>query len=184
MPNDTMRRSTERGSVQPDITRSQTMPGAQTTAPVRAIHPVPKPSRVPKPVTPVKQRNTKRGGHAFPKLVSTGRRAFCRKQRCIATGARTGDVVFAQSWMPETLRSLCPYVAKVIVAHVKSRGSGGADESNIVPLERMVHELQGQKGWPWLLKVCRLMAPAEIAAEQETKFLARCAAIARNLESR
>lgn len=128
------------------------------------------------------QRAKRTGGHAFPGNVSESRRAFIRKQRCIATGVRTGEWVLAQDWMPGTLKSMCPYVARVVVAHVKSRGAGNPDEGNIVPLEWWVHDLVGVRGWAWLEKACRLMPVAEIAVELETKFLARTAAIAKNMD--
>lgn len=145
---------------------------------------VPKPIRQPKKPTPMKAFNVERQGHKFPKLVSKSRRAFIRKQRCIATGAKTGEWVLAQSWMPGTLKALCPYKARIVAAHVRpGRGAAGPDEGNMVPLEWWVHDLVGRKGWGWLEKAARLMPALEIAAEYETKFLARAAAIAKNLEA-
>lgn len=147
------------------------------------IFPCPKPPRRVKRVERAKkgQRAKRSGGHLFEKLVSTGRRAFIRKQRCIATGAKTGEAVRAQDWMPESLKALCPYVARIVAAHVRSRGAAGADEANMVPLEAHVHDYQGQIGWPAFAKRLRLIAPAEIAAEFETKFLARQKAIAKRM---
>lgn len=148
------------------------------------IYPCPKPPRTVKRVKAPKkgQRAQRTGGHAFPKNVSAARRAFIRRQRCIATGAKSGEVVFAKPWMPGTLQSLCPYVAKVVPAHIKSRGSGGPDAANMVPLEWQLHELLGQKGEAWLVKVCGLMSLREVAHAFEEKFLAKCAAIAKRME--
>lgn len=150
------------------------------------IYPVPKPQREPKRPKPPKkgQRAKRTGGHAFPALVSKSRRAFIKRQRCIATGVRTGDWVIAKDWMPGTLKSLCPYKALIVPAHIKSRGSSGPDVANMVPLEFQLHNLLGTKGEGWLVKACRLMPLKEVAADFEERFLARAAAIEKNIARR
>lgn len=129
-------------------------------------------------------RTKKSGGHLFPENVSKSRRAFIHKQRCVATGAKTGEWVIAQAWMPETLKQLCPYKARIIGAHVDSRGAGNPDTGNQIPLEWTVHEWAGQIGWERFEKRVKLMSVREIAQQYEDKYLARCAAIAKNMEKK
>lgn len=139
------------------------------------IFPVPKPPRAPK-APPKKRtrsvRSKKSDGHLFPKHVSLSRRAFIRRERCIATGAKSGELVTAQPWMPETLKALCPYVAKIIPAHVHGRGAAGVDEANMVPLDWMVHDWCGRIGWGAFRKRLKLMAVTEIAARFEIRYQA------------
>lgn len=149
----------------------------------RACPKPPRSVKQPKPSFGKGQRAKRTGGHAFPGNVSESRRAFIRKQRCIATRVRTGEWVLAQSWMPGTLKAMTPYKARIVSAHVKpGRGAGGPDAGNMVPLEWFVHDLVGQKGWAWLEKACRLMPAAEIAERFENLYLARAAAIAKNVK--
>jgi hypothetical protein len=147
---------------------------------------VPKPKRTPRCVEPRPKsvRSKTSGGHLFPKNVSQARRRFIRQQRCIATGRKTGELVTAQSWMPETLKQLCPYRAKVVAAHVDSRGAGHADAGDMIPLEWMLHEWAGQIGWARFEKRVGLMPVEEIAAEYEATFQARQAAIQKRLAAR
>jgi hypothetical protein len=139
------------------------------------IYPVPKPQRepkrLPKPRTKSK-RSAKSGGHLHPAGVSLSRRAFIRRERCIATGKKTGEWVTAEPWMPETLKQLCPYKARIVAAHVDSRGPGHPDAANMVPLEWMLHEWQGQIGWRSFAGRLRLMAPKEIARKFEARYQA------------
>lgn len=150
------------------------------------IYPVPKPPRKPKRVERKKGQRAKRtGGHLFPKLVSSGRRAWIRKQRCVVTGRKTGEVVVAQPWMPEPMKALCPYVARIEAAHVQSRGSAGVDEANMIPLESQVHTWAGQIGWDAFQRRLKLlMAPQEIAQLVEEQYLARQAKVAENMNKR
>jgi len=117
-------------------------------------------------------RSKTSGGHLFPKHVSLSRRAFIRKQRCVATGARTGDWVTAQPWMSPSLTALCPYKARVVAAHVDARGPGHPDAANMVPLEWMLHEWQGQIGWGAFRKRLALMPPKELAQHFEGRYQA------------
>ena len=74
--------------------------------------------------TRVKARNAKRGGHRFPKTVDEDFRAWVRTQPCCVTG-----------------------LLGVHAAHVRSRGAGGADRENLVPLVPELHrELDHQLG--------------------------------------
>lgn len=64
----------------------------------------------------MKPRNEKRGGHRFPKTVDEDFRAWVRTRPCCVTG-----------------------LLGVHAAHVKSRGAGGADRENMVPLTPALH---------------------------------------------
>lgn len=139
------------------------------------IYPVPKPERMPKKMPKLRtksRRSETSGGHAFPKNVSLSRRAFIKRERCIATGAKTGDWVQAQPWMPPSLKALCPYKARIIPAHIDSRGAGNPDKANMVPLEWMVHTWQGQIGWRALEGRLRLMSVKELARKFEARYQA------------
>ena len=139
------------------------------------LHAVPKPQRTPKrlPKPRIKsKRSAKSDGHLFPKNVSLSRRAFIRRERCIATGKRTGEWVTAEPWMPETLKALCPYKARIVAAHVDARGPGHPDEANMVPLEWMLHQWQHQIGWRSFQGRLGLMSVKEIAARFETRYQA------------
>ncbi len=139
------------------------------------IYPVPKPVRVPKRLPKARTRSVrsqKSGGHLFPGAVSLSRRAFIRRERCIATGRKTGEIVPAQPWMPLTLKLLCPYRARVVCAHVEGRGAGGKDEANMLPLDWMVHDWCGQIGWGAFMKRLKLMPPREIAQRFEDRYQA------------
>ena len=149
------------------------------------IYPVPKPVRTPKRVERSKgQRAQRTKGHLFDKMVSTGRRSWIRRQACIATGAHTGDLIGWRPWMPESWKSLAPWRAKIVVAHVRSRGAAGADEGNVVPLDAWLHDWQGQVGWREFAKRLRLADPKEIAATIEEQYQARAVAIAKNMQRR
>jgi hypothetical protein len=140
------------------------------------IFPCPKPPRQPKrPPKPRTRsvRSKKSGGHLFPANVSLSRRAFIRRQRCIATGVRTGEWVTAQPWMPPSLKARCPYKARVVAAHVKpGRGAAGKDESNMLPLEWMVHDWMGQIGQPAFVKRLHLVPLGELAQHFEGRYQA------------
>lgn len=139
---------------------------------------VPKPQRSPKraPKTPVKSKRSKKsGGHLFyaKGQVSLSRRAFVRKHRCIATGAKTGQTIVWQSWMPEGWKEVCPYVCKVIAAHVGSRGHGENDEADLVPMDAWIHQyVQHSWGWPAFERRLRLIPRKELAAMYEAKYQA------------
>lgn len=136
---------------------------------------VPKPPRTPKKLPKLRlksKRSEKSGGHAFPKNVSLSRRAFIRRERCIATGKKTGEWVTAEPWMPPILAKLCPYKPRIVAAHVDGRGAGHPDEANMVPLEWMVHQWQHQIGWKALTGRLRLMSANEIAQKFEARYRA------------
>jgi hypothetical protein len=117
-------------------------------------------------------RSKKSGGHLFPRNVSLSRRAFIRRERCIATGKRTGEIVTAQPWMSPALKAMCPYVARVVAAHVDGRGAGNPDEANMVPLDAMLHDWQGAIGWPTFEQRLRLMPRHELAQHFEARYQA------------
>jgi hypothetical protein len=94
----------------------------------------------------VKARNAKRKGHRFPHNVDEAYRDYIRGLPCCVSGLYPVDP-----------------------AHVKSRGSGGADLGNMVPLVHHLHrELDHQIG----------------RREFEAKYGVDLAAIARNLGER
>jgi hypothetical protein len=72
--------------------------------------------------TPIKARNAKRGGHRFPKRVDEAFRDWIRSLPCCLRG--------------------CITRTRVECAHVKTRGAGGEDVGNCVPLCRAHHEHQ------------------------------------------
>lgn len=145
----------------------------------------PKPERTPKKLPKLRlksKRSEKSGGHAFPKNVSLSRRAFIRRERCIATGKKTGEWVTAEPWMPPILKKLCPYKARVVAAHVDSRGAGHPDEANMVPLEWMLHQWSHQIGWKAFQGRLRLMSVKELAQKFEARYRAANANYARSQE--
>lgn len=109
----------------------------------------------------------------FPKNVDEARRDFIRQQACAATGRVTGEWIKRESWMPMTFPKW--WRCHVVVAHVKSRGSGGVDRANMIPLDSWIHDWQGLIGWKALVKKLKLEAPAEIAAEYERRYLLEAA---------
>lgn len=90
---------------------------------------VPKPSFPKKPKKRMAKFNAKRGGHKFPQHVDHDLRAFIRGLPCLlrekVVGVRHHECV-----------------GVVHVAHVKSRGAGGADRNNVVPLCWLAHQSQ------------------------------------------
>ena|SRR5258706_4173656 len=147
------------------------------------IHPVPKPKSKPKgrvslkhgkPLqrgVRIKQRNAKRGGHMFPKNVDEARRDFIRAQPCAVTGRITGEWIKREDWMAQTLPKW--WKCHVVPAHVKSRGSGGKDQGNMIPLDSRIHDWQGQIGWPALQRRVSWMSRFEIAATFEQRYVER-----------
>jgi len=89
--------------------------------------------------SPMKKGKSKRaqksGGHLFPANVDKAFRAWVREQPCVVTGYATGG------WSAILGRAV-----RVVCAHLKSRGSGGKDAENIVPLDWQLHDELGQRG--------------------------------------
>jgi hypothetical protein len=83
--------------------------------------------------TRVKRFNKKRQGHAFPKNVDESYRQWIRLLPCLLRG-RTGCPV--GDW------------GVIDAAHVKTRGSGGKDRANLVPLCHYHHMEQHDLGIP------------------------------------
>ena len=81
--------------------------------------------------TRLKQVNRKRGGHAFPHNVDELYREWIRGRQCLIAGR-------APLWV--SLHNRCE--GRVQVAHVKSRGAGGADHQNVLPLCALHHHEQ------------------------------------------
>ena len=114
---------------------------------------VPKPEgRGKRPPHPLKRskmktrgpRSKKSGGHLFPKGLNAAFRDWVRFKPCAIAGRRRAEVdgYVGMSWHP----SFCYCWCGVEVAHVKSRGAGGPDEANIVPLCQDAHEQQHRIG--------------------------------------
>jgi hypothetical protein len=76
---------------------------------------------------PLPKRNAKRGGHRFPKNVDEAYRGWIRGFTCAASGFRGCD-------------------GSVQAAHVRTRGAGGPDRGNLVPLCAKHHGLQHEMG--------------------------------------
>jgi len=105
-------------------------------SPDAILRPVPKPRKkvrrpTGRPRTRLKRINKKRGGHMFPKNVDELYRAWIRGRQCLIAGR-------APLWV--SLHNRCE--GRVQVAHVKSRGAGGADHQNVLPLCALHHHEQ------------------------------------------
>jgi hypothetical protein len=104
----------------------------------------------PKSRVGVKQINAKRGGVRFPKNAIPELRAWIRQQPCVLQRGEP-HVVY-------------PCRGPVEVAHVKTRGSGGPDFDNTVPLcmehHRELHRT-GRKSFEFKYQV-RLAALAKV----------------------
>ena len=144
------------------------------------IYPAPKPKKVARgkrgaptgrPRTRLKNRNAKRKGHAFPKNVDEARREFIRAQPCAVTGRVTGEWIKREDWMAQTLPKW--WKCFVVPAHVKSRGSGGKDQGNMIPLDSRIHDWQGQLGWPAFQRRISWMSRFEVAATFERRYVER-----------
>lgn len=89
--------------------------------------------------TRIKAKNAKRKGHRFPKPVCEPLREFVRSLPCVL--ARRG------AWRPALIwssRFACE--GRTECAHLKSRGSGGADRENMIPLCTRHHAMQHATG--------------------------------------
>ena len=124
-----------------------------------------------RPRTLLKKFNAKRGGNAFPKNVDEARREFIRAQPCAVTGLFTGEWITREAWMAQTLPKW--WKCRVVPAHVKSRGSGGKDQGNMIPLDSRLHDWQGQIGWPAFQRRNSWQSRFEIAAEFERRYVER-----------
>lgn len=88
--------------------------------------------------TPLKAKGKSR----FPKRRNPEYLAWIRTLPCCVWHVRTGDrvpIVIGDS-IPET------WVARIEAAHVKSRGAGGWDVGNTVPLDMLLHTEQHRIG--------------------------------------
>lgn len=91
---------------------------------------------------PVKKKNEKRGGERFPELRDPDRLAWTRTQPCVISGAITGQYI-TDGPHPR------PRVARIVPAHMRSRGAAG-DDSSVLPVESEYHDEQhaiGIKSW-------------------------------------
>lgn len=102
------------------------------------------------------KRTQKSGGALFPKLVDQAYREWVRRQPCLLSSLQCWGVIQ--------------------VCHVKSRGSGGADHGNVVPMCVLHHDVQGRagiKGFERTYRVDLRMAAAHYYEQyiSETCFL-------------
>ena len=88
--------------------------------------------------TPMRKRNAKRKGHRFPKHVNEAYREYIRGLSCEA------DEVGFPWWARRGGSVDCD--GPIHPAHVKSRGAGGPDIGNIVPLCARHHHQQHSVG--------------------------------------
>src|SRR6266550_7687589 len=94
--------------------------------------------------TRLKKINAKRGGHAFPRNVDEPYREWIRALPC--------RLANAPMWAPgaalPSARAVCPVGDWGVIdaAHVKSRGAGGKDRANLVPLCHWHHMEQHDLG--------------------------------------
>jgi hypothetical protein len=93
------------------------------TTPLRRSSPLPRGE------TPIKKRNAKRGGSRFPKRRDPAYCAWIRTLPCLLREVLTAD------WRPAC-------AGRVECAHVQSRGAGGDDVANTVPLCTHHHRRQ------------------------------------------
>jgi len=100
--------------------------------------------------TPMKQRNAKRGGAKFPKRRDPEYMAWIRTLPCLIAGLRrkeSAEWSNGENWHEEWWHE-CK--GRVQAAHVKSRGAGGDDVGNVLPLCARAHHEQhtiGMKTW-------------------------------------
>lgn len=113
----------------------------------------------------------RRKGHMFPGNVDEARREFIRAQPCAVTGRMTGEWIKREDWMAQTLPKW--WKCHVVPAHVKSRGSGGKDQGNMIPLDSRIHDWQGQISWPAFQRRVSWMSRFEIAATFEQRYIER-----------
>lgn len=93
--------------------------------PLRSYEDVKSP-RKPKPKKGVKKVNAKRGGRRFPENVDDGLRDYVRMLPCVICGS-----LERSQWCGPTE-----------AAHVKSKGAGGKDWDNLIPLGTHHHREQ------------------------------------------
>lgn len=77
----------------------------------------------------------KAGGSRFPDRRDPQFLAWIRQQRCCVSGVRSGELIE----VPFAGGTTGKVRAIIEAAHVKSRGSGGDDRGNTVPMELSVH---------------------------------------------
>jgi hypothetical protein len=95
-------------------------------------------------------KNAKRGGHRFPKRRDPAYCAWIRTLTCLLAG-----------------RANC--AGRVECAHVKSRGAGGDDHANTVPLCTRHHREQHRDGIETFQWVCQFDLAA-IAADLAERY--------------
>src|SRR5256885_12166065 len=99
---------------------------------------VPKPKKTPRRVAPrtASVRSEKSGGHLFYAhgQVSLSRRRFIARQRCVATGARTGELVAWQPWKPGAWKTGWPDRCHGNAAPRDARGSDPPAREQLGPL--------------------------------------------------
>lgn len=115
-------------------------------------------SPLPRGETPIRKRNAKRNGSRFPKRRDPAYCAWIRSLDCVARGTESAArrynnlrlahgqeaIVAVEPWL--ILFGVRDCCGPVECAHVVSRGAGGDDVANTVPLCRAHHRQQHDKG--------------------------------------
>ena len=82
----------------------------------------------------VKRKNKRRGGHRFPKTVDESYRRWIRERPCLLRLAVNKQLGVFECY------------GEVEPDHVKTRGTGGPDRRNMVPLCQTHHRLRHDMG--------------------------------------
>lgn len=110
------------------------------------------------------KRSAHSKGHLFPKNVDQKRRAFIRTFPCeiaLAPGFNGGGAQIDTHFCH----------GAVECAHIKSRGSGGLDAGNMIPLCHAAADQQGLIGWRTFERRWRIDARKR-AASYESYYIA------------
>ena len=119
-----------------------TFDGLRPAPKPKSVRGKPRKGRAPLKKVRLKARNAKRGGHMFPKNVDEGLRDWIRGLRCILDG--WGVKVWTRPGTGTT--HMCWGSSQV--CHIKSRGTGGPDRNNVVPMCAYAHDEQHRIGIP------------------------------------
>jgi hypothetical protein len=133
------------------------------------LRPAPKPkARAKKVCRPMKKSrmksyNAKRKGSAFPKRRNPEYCAWIREQPCILSGRKRAEIpgeLIGHAWHP----TFCGFIGgPVQVCHVKTRGAGGNDLGNVLPMCAGAHDEQHCIGIPafqkrWGINLAKIAA--------------------------
>ena len=91
----------------------------------------------------VKAYNAKRKGSKFPKRRDTAYTDWVRAQPCIIRRRHGWDWDWDEAW-----RDFHRCCGDVQVCHIRTRGAGGMDRDNVVPMCALAHDQQHALGIP------------------------------------